>query len=134
MAMAVGGASRPNSDINITPLVDVVLVLLIIFMVMTPILQKGFDMSVPQKAPPTENPSSARSIVLLVEPGGRMSVNRKPATMSDLGDTLSAIYSTRSDKILFIDADDRVNYQELVEILDICKAQGKVETIGFVLN
>jgi biopolymer transport protein ExbD len=134
MSMSVG-SGKANSDINITPLVDVVLVLLIIFMVITPILQKGFDTSIPQKAenlPPNQAPQN--TIVLQVDAEGNMSVNKQPVTMVDLGEKLGAIYSTRPDKILFVDADDKVNYEKLVKILDICKGPGKVETIGFVLN
>lgn len=132
MSMAVG-STKANSDINITPLVDVVLVLLIIFMVITPILQKGFDTSVPQKAPPTNSPPQ-NTIVLQVDGEGNMSVNKQPVTLSDLGEKLGAIYSTRPDKVLFVDADDQLNYEKLVKILDICKGPGRVETIGFVLN
>jgi biopolymer transport protein ExbD len=132
MSMSVG-SGKANSDINITPLVDVVLVLLIIFMVITPILQKGFDTSVPQKAQNTPTPAQ-NTIVLQVDAEGNMSVNKQPVTILDLGEKLGAIYSTRPDKILFVDADDKVNYEKLVKILDICKGPGKVETIGFVLN
>lgn len=132
MSMAVG-TSTAKCDINITPLVDVVLVLLIIFMVITPILQKGFDTSVPQKAQNT-NPSPTNTIVLQIDAGGNMTVNKQPVTISDLGEKLGAIYSTRPDKILFVDADDKYNYGDLVKVLDICKGPGRVETLGFVLN
>ena len=134
MSMAIGPKTTAKSDINITPLVDVVLVLLIIFMVITPILQKGFDTSVPQKAPPSGTPPPTNTIVLQIDPAGNMSVNKQPVTMQDLGEKLGAIYSTRPDKILFVDADDKTNYELLVKILDIAKGPGRVETIGFVLN
>ena len=133
MAMSVGKKGA-MSEINITPLVDVVLVLLIIFMVITPILQKGFDTSVPQKAPPTGQPPPTNTIILQVGPEGSMTINKQPVEMMELGDKLGAIYSTRPDKILFVDADDKLTYEMLVKILDICKGPGKVETIGFVLN
>ncbi len=134
MAMSVGGGSGPKSDINITPLVDVLLVLLIIFMVITPILQKGFNTQVPQKAPPSSNPSQSNAIVLQIDAGGGMSINRQPVTMQDLGEKLGAIYATRADKIIFVDPDDKTPYETVVKALDICRGPGRVETIGFVLN
>jgi biopolymer transport protein ExbD len=132
MSMAVG-TKTAKADINITPLVDVVLVLLIIFMVITPILQKGFDTSVPQKATNNPNPAT-NTIVLQMDAAGNMTVNKQQVTMQDLGEKLGAIYSTRPDKILFVDADDKVTYELLVKVLDIAKGPGHVETIGFVLN
>lgn len=133
MSMDIG-ASRPKSDINITPLVDVLLVLIIIFMVITPILQKGFDAQVPEKAEAKAGAPAPNVIVLQIAAEGGMAINRSPVTMADLGDRLGAIYATRPDKILFVDADDRAKYQKVVEALDIARSQGKVETIGFVLN
>lgn len=135
MGMSVSkGGSAPKSDINITPLVDILLVLLIIFMVITPILQKGFTTQVPQKAPPTTNPSQSNAIVLQIDANGGMSINRQPVTLSDLGEKLGAIYATRADKVIFIDPDDKASYDLVVKALDICRGPGKVETIGFVLN
>ena len=134
MSMEIGG-SRPKSDINITPLVDVLLVLIIIFMVITPILQKGFDTQVPQKADPSaKQPINSNVIVLQIDAGGGLAINKSAVGMADLGERLSAIYSTRPDKILFVDADDKVSYDTVVKAIDIARSQGKVETIGFVLN
>ncbi len=133
MSMDIG-ASRPKSDINITPLVDVLLVLIIIFMVITPILQKGFDAQVPQKAEPSKGGPPPNIIVLQIDPNGGMAINKTPVTMQDLGERLGAIYATRPDKILFVDADDKTTYETVVKALDIARSQGRVETIGFVLN
>lgn len=132
MAMEIG-ASKAKSDINITPLIDVLLVLLIIFMVLTPILQKGFDTQVPQKAQPNQPPSQSNVIVLQIDANGGLSINKKSVSFTNLGDELLAIYSTRPDKILFVDADDRARYEEVIKAIDIAKIS-KVETIGFVLN
>jgi len=128
------GAARPKSDINITPLVDVLLVLIIIFMVITPILQKGFDAQVPEKAEVKPGSAAPNVIVLQIGADGGLAINRSPVTLADLGDRLGAIYATRPDKILFVDADDRAKYNDVVKALDIARSQGKVETIGFVLN
>lgn len=133
MSMNVGGKGA-MADINITPLVDIVLVLLIIFMVITPILQKGFNTQVPPKAPPTTDPSRTNAIVLSIDASGNMSINKQSVTMQDLGEKLGAIYATRADKVLFVDADDKATYENVVKALDICRGPGHVETIGFVLN
>jgi biopolymer transport protein ExbD len=133
--MSMGlGASRPKSDINITPLVDVLLVLIIIFMIITPILQKGFDAQVPEKAEPKVGAPPPNVIVLQIEANGGLAINRSPVTFGDLGERLSAIYATRPDRILFVDADDRAKYEDVVKALDIARSQGGVATIGFVLN
>ena len=133
MSMDVGHKGA-MADINITPLVDVVMVLLIIFMVITPILQKGFNTQVPPKAPPTTDPSKTNAIVLSIDASGNMSINKQTVTMQDLGEKLGAIYATRADKVLFVDADDKATYESVVKALDICRGPGHVETIGFVLN
>lgn len=133
MAMDIG-ASKAKSDINITPLIDVLLVLLIIFMVITPLLQKGFDTQVPQKATGDPNHPSSNVIVLQIDQNGGLSINKKSVSLNDLGDELNAIYSTRPDKILFVDADNKVIYETVIKVIDIAKTFGKVETIGFVLN
>jgi biopolymer transport protein TolR len=133
MSMDVG-AAKTKSDPNITPLIDVLLVLLIIFMVITPILQKGFDSQVPQKATNADRNPNSNVIVLQIDPSGNLSINKENVTFNDLGDRLNAIYSTRPDKILFVDADDHAKYDDVIKAIDVAKGQGKVETIGFVLN
>lgn len=133
MSMDIG-ASKAKSDINITPLIDVLLVLLIIFMVITPLLQKGFDTQVPQKAQSSLNPPQSNVIVLQIDANGGLSINKKSVNFNDLGDELNAIYSTRPDKVLFVDGDDNVRYEDVIKAVDIAKSRGKVETIGFVLN
>lgn len=122
------------SEINVTPLVDILLVLIIIFMVITPILQKGFNTQVPPKAPPTTDPSKTNAIVLVIDASGNLSINRAPVSLADLGEKLGAIYATRADKVLFVDADDKTPYENVVKALDIARGPGHVETIGFVLN
>lgn len=134
MAMSTsnkGAMANPN----ITPLIDVLLVLMIIFMIITPIVQKGFYTQVPPKAPPTSKPAGpTTAIVLQISANGAMAINHTPVTMQQLGDRLFTIYSTRADKVLFIDADDKVPYDKVVKALDLAKGRGHVETIGFVVN
>ena len=134
MSMNVSKGHGAMSDINVTPLVDILLVLIIIFMVITPILQKGFTTQVPPKAPPSTNPGQSNAIVLQIDAGSGMSINRQPVTLQDLGERLGAIFATRADKVLFVDVDDKAPYESVVKALDIARGPGKVETIGFVLN
>jgi biopolymer transport protein ExbD len=118
------------SGINVTPLVDVLLVLLIIFMVITPMVQKGFQTQVPKR----EGGGASTAIVLQLLKDGRMALNRDLVAEGELPARLSAIYATRSDKTLFLDAEDGVRYETVVRVLDACRAPGRAETIGFVLN
>jgi biopolymer transport protein ExbD len=124
------GPARSHAGINVTPLVDILLVLLIIFMVITPVLQTGFQTQLPKSD--AKGPSAA--VVLQIFRGGRLCLNRQPLQERDLPAQLAAVYTTRGDKTLFIDAEDRVPYDTLVRVLDTCRAPGMAETIGFVLN
>jgi biopolymer transport protein ExbD/biopolymer transport protein TolR len=137
-------ASRPahtdaKSDINITPLIDVMLVLLIIFMVVTPLAQRGLDIALP--APDTSKPNEPQrppgnEVVLSVEeaPGGGsvMSINKNPvASVQELEQKLRDIYQTRSDKTIFVRGSGKVAYGRIVEAMDAAKGAG-VERIGII--
>jgi len=125
VAMNVGGGGRRlMSDINVTPLVDVMLVLLIIFMVTAPMLQEGMSVNVPQvKAAPLEQ-HEEKPVILVMDKSGEMSIEKTQLTTDKLGDELQKVFAERADKTLYLRADQSVPYGRVVEAMAIAKAAG----------
>ncbi len=119
-----------KAEPNVVPLCDVLLVLIIIFMVLTPTVQKGFDVKLPET---TQDASSTPGslIVMTLLKGDRVDINKKLWTMADVGDELRRIYATRQEKTAFIRADAKLPYSKIIELLDLAKGAG-VEVIGII--
>ena len=134
MSMSAGGTGDYKSDINITPLVDVVLVLLIIFMVITPLLQMGYDVKVPPKA--TEQTISQvppDQLVVTLMPNNHLFLNKQELTAQQLTTQLADNQKNRSQKTVFFSADDSVPYEQVARVMDIVRNAGATN-IGIVLE
>jgi len=137
MAMAIGGADGgPSSNMNVTPLIDVLLVLLIIFMVITPLTPKGLEALVPQppKNESKTTPSLDRTIVVqLMAAGGgtALKINQDDVTWETLEGRLAEIYKTRAEKVMFVKADDTLDFAEVARAIDIGHSAG-VDKVGLI--
>lgn len=121
------GSVRPS--MNVTPLVDVVLVLLIIFMVITPMMTKQFLVNVPEKENPDEplpppSPDAPPPVVLKLRADGALTLNQDVIARSDLRDRLRRVFAARRDDILFFDSEDGVPYGDAMDVLDLARGGG----------
>jgi biopolymer transport protein ExbD len=133
MAMAAGGAGEYKSDINITPLVDVVLVLLIIFMVITPLLQMGYDVKVPPRTNAPAGPPPTDLIIVSLTPQNKIYLNKEEVNAQTLSLRLNEILKNRSNKTVFFSGDDGSNYGEVMKVMDLCRNAG-AKNIGIVME
>jgi biopolymer transport protein ExbD len=134
MGMGVGSGGGPKSEINVTPLVDVVLVLLIIFMVVQPLLQMGYDVQVPPNAqdqpvapPPTDQ------IVITVTAAKEVYLNKEKVDLPGLPVRIQEVMKNRGSKVVFFSVEDSVNYADAMQVMDVVRNNG-AKNIGIVMD
>lgn len=133
MGMAVGGKGGAMSEPNIVPLIDVLLVLIIIFMVITPRVPTGLQTLVPQPPPPNQKPSEPdnRTIVVQVLNGGKLMINQDQTDWNQLGPRLYDIFKERADKIAFVKGDEDVEFEQVTRAIDIMRGNG-IDHVGLI--
>jgi len=133
MGMSVGGTGSSMSEPNIVPLIDVLLVLIIIFMVITPRTPSGLNTLVPQPPPPNEKqpPPDNTTVVVQVMPRGIVMINQDQTSWGQLGPRLTDIFKQRADKIAFVKGDDNVEFGDIARAIDIMRGSG-IDHVGLI--
>jgi biopolymer transport protein TolR len=135
MGMAVGGAKGVKCDINMTPMIDVLLVLIIIFMVITPLTPKGLEALVPQPPPPGAhaNEADTRTVVISIDKDHRMKINEEVVEEARLGTRLEEIFKTRAERVVFVNGDPELEFRWVATAIDIAHG-AQIDKVGLILN
>jgi biopolymer transport protein TolR len=134
MAMAVGGGKGgPRCDINMTPMIDILLVLLIIFMVITPLTPHGLEALAPE--PPDKKnqppPDQDRTVVIVIDKDKKMHINNEDTDMDKLGPRLEQIFKTRAERVVFVKGDPDLEYQTVARAIDVAKG-AQIDKVGLM--
>jgi biopolymer transport protein TolR len=134
MGMQVGDNKGVMADMNIVPLIDILLVLLIIFMVITPTTPKGLEALVPQPTPPNQKESDeqlSKIIVVQVGADGSLKINQDNSNWDDLGPRLEDIFKQRAEKVAFVKGDDSAQFFQVARAIDIMRSSG-IDHVGLI--
>ena len=133
MAVQLGGGGGVKSDINVTPLVDVMLVLLIIMMIVAPLLQQGVSVKLPVATNTSEKPDTQEQTVLAIDSNRRLYLNAVPVLKDDLQRRVTEILENKKDRIVIIKADEDVEYSAVMDAMDALRAAG-IEDMGLITD
>jgi biopolymer transport protein ExbD len=133
MAFASNSGGGPMADINVTPLVDVMLVLLIIMMIVAPLLQQGVSVKLPVATNTTEKPDTQEQTVLAIDSNKRLYLNAVPVLKDDLQRRVTEILEGKNERIVIIKADEDVEYSAVMDAMDALRASG-IEDMGLITD